>query len=205
MVLTATLFLAPLASSPAHASNYQQGDLVVGKVAPNTQVWFGDQVLPVSHAGLYVFGLARNAAPEVTVKTQFDSDPVVQTLVVQQRIYAEQKINGLPAKKVNPEPKVRLRINADNSKIGAVRASLTQAEWLAQPWILPVDGRISGVYGARRILNGVPKSPHNGVDIAAPAGTPIVAPIAGQVALVHEDMFYTGKTIMLDHGLGVTW
>jgi len=188
----------------AHASTYQQGELVVGQVEPGAQVWLNGQPLQVSNAGLYAFGLGRNAKANAVITTRSAGVDTQQSLNVQQRSYPQQKINGLPAKKVTPDPKAGLRIGADNQKIGVVRRSQSQAEWLNSSWIMPVQGRISGVYGSRRILNGVPKSPHNGVDIAAAAGTPIVAPITGQVALVHKDMFYTGKTLMLDHGLGVT-
>ncbi|HCH33772.1 MAG TPA: hypothetical protein DE045_12585 [Oceanospirillaceae bacterium] len=200
----AVLFPALLMSAWAHASTYQQGQLVVGQVEPGVQVWLNGQPLPVSNAGLYAFGLGRNAKANGVITTRRAGVDSEQALSVTKRRYPEQKINGLPAKKVTPDPEVGQRISADNQQIGAVRASQSQAEWLGSSWIMPVQGRISGVYGARRILNGVPKSPHNGVDIAAAAGTAIVAPIAGRVALVHEDMFYTGKTLMLDHGLGVT-
>jgi murein DD-endopeptidase MepM/ murein hydrolase activator NlpD len=72
------------------------------------------------------------------------------------------------------------------------------------PFIWPVTGRISGVYGSQRILNGKPKRPHYGVDIAAPTGTPVKAPADGVVSLVHNDMFYSGGTLIVDHGHGLS-
>jgi|TARA_B110001469_G_scaffold51369_1_gene49898 murein DD-endopeptidase MepM/ murein hydrolase activator NlpD len=186
------------------ASDYQQGELVIGEVAPGTEVWLDDVKLQVSDTGLYVFGLGRNAAPEVTLVKRLDDAHSQTPLQVDQRQYLEQKINGLPSKKVTPKTQSTQRIGADNQKIGKVRQSRSSEHWLNYQWIWPVAGRISGEFGSQRILNGVAKNPHNGVDIAVAQGTNIVAPLTGEVALVHERMFYTGKTIMLDHGLGVT-
>lgn len=186
------------------ASDYQQGELVIGQVESGTDVWLDGVQVQVSDTGLYVFGLGRNAAPGVTLATRLNNIRTETPLFVKQRSYLEQKIDGLPSKKVTPNAESTQRIRSDNQQIGEVRQSHSQAHWLGQQWIQPVEGRISGVFGSRRILNGVPKNPHNGVDIAAAEGTNIIAPLAGQVALVHEQMFYTGKTIMLDHGLGVT-
>ena len=195
-------------SSFACASEYQQGELVIGQVEPGTQVWLDEVPLKVSDAGLYVFGLGRNAAHNMTLATRFNNTHTETLLLINQSRYLEQKIDGLPSKKVTPSAASTNNIRSDSQQIAKVRRSLSQNlsqnHWLAQQWLQPVEGRISGVFGSRRVLNGVPKNPHNGVDIAAAKGTNIIAPIAGQVALVHENMFYTGKTIMLDHGLGVT-
>ena len=209
VVARALIFSVLGLSGSVLAADYQQGELVIGYVEPGTQVWLGDVQLQVSSAGLYVFGLGRNAAVSVTLKTKSNNSASSQVPVnvqkkVQKRLYVEQKINGLPSKKVTPKTDASQRIRQESQLIGEVRQSRTEADWLGQAWINPVAGRISGVFGSRRILNGVPKNPHNGVDIAAAKGTNIVAPLTGRVALVHEQMFYTGKTIMLDHGLGVT-
>lgn len=199
------MMLVVLGVSPlVAASEYQQGELVIGQVAPGTEVWLDDVKLQVSDAGVYVFGLGRNAAPEMTLVKRLNDARSQTPVRVDQRLYQEQKINGLPTKKVTPKTQSTQRIGADNQKIGKVRKIRSPVHWLDYQWIWPVAGRISGEFGSQRILNGVPKNPHNGVDIAAAQGTNIVAPLTGQVALVHERMFYTGKTIMLDHGLGVT-
>jgi murein DD-endopeptidase MepM/ murein hydrolase activator NlpD len=88
--------------------------------------------------------------------------------------------------------------------IAAVRAKDTDRSWFADPFRWPASGRISGVYGSQRILNGEPRRPHFGVDIAAPVGTPVHAPNGGVVALAESDLYYTGGTVMLDHGHGIT-
>jgi len=195
-------------SSVSAASDYQQGELVIGQVVSGTKVWFDGAPVQVSDTGMYVFGLGRDAARESTLTTGLHDIRTDTPVSIKQRLYKEQKIDGLPSKKVTPNAISTQRIRLDNQQIGDVRKSYqkshSQVHWLGQQWVQPVAGRISGVFGSRRILNGVPKNPHNGVDIAAAEGTDIIAPLAGQVALVHDDMFYTGKTIMLDHGLGVT-
>jgi len=200
------------ASGISVASDYQQGELVIGKVESGTKVWLDGAPVPVSDTGVYVFGLGRDAAPRFTLTTALNNTRTEIPFLVTQRLYEEQKIDGLPSKKVTPNTASTQRIRSDNQQIKEVRKSYqkshsqtnSQIHWLGQQWVQPVEGRISGVFGSRRIFNGVPKNPHNGVDIAAPLGTGIIAPLAGRVALVHENMFYTGKTIMLDHGLGVT-
>jgi murein DD-endopeptidase MepM/ murein hydrolase activator NlpD len=65
-------------------------------------------------------------------------------------------------------------------------------------------GPITGVYGSQRVYNGVPKNPHYGVDYAAPTGTEVVAPAAGIVRLAHPDLFYSGGTMIIDHGHGLS-
>jgi murein DD-endopeptidase MepM/ murein hydrolase activator NlpD len=208
--LAMTLFVvgvsAPVTATLATASDYhQQGELVIGQVDPGTDVWLDSVQLKVSDDGVYVFGLGRNAVPRLTLKTTLNNTHTKTVVLVMQRNYVEQKIDGLPSKKVTPKDDESINsIRSDNQKIGEVRQTHSRTHWLDQQWIQPIEGRISGVFGSQRILNGIAKNPHNGVDIAAAEGTNIIAPLTGRVALVHEDMFYTGKTVMLDHGLGVT-
>ena len=128
----------------------------------------------------------------------------MQTLRITQREYKIQRIDGLPQKKVTPDPASVKRISIENAMIKKVRAVDTDRAYFASGFDWPVKGPISGVFGSQRVLNGKPKNPHNGVDVAAPQGTAIVAPADGVVALVHGDMFYTGKTVMIDHGHGLT-
>jgi len=68
--------------------------------------------------------------------------------------------------------------------------------------VMPVEGIESTPFGAQRYVNGKPKSPHSGIDIAAPEGRPITAPLAGEVLLV-EDMFLNGTLIAIGHGKGL--
>ena len=125
-------------------------------------------------------------------------------LSLTKRTYNEQHINGLPQKMVTPPKEVLERIRHDNKQVAEARRLRDERIDFAQDFVWPSEGPISGVYGSRRILNGVPKRPHFGVDVAAPTGTAIVAPADGIVTLWHPDMYYSGGTMIIDHGHGVS-
>ncbi|MFP4004463.1 MAG: M23 family metallopeptidase, partial [Alphaproteobacteria bacterium] len=129
---------------------------------------------------------------------------IVRTLKPEKRDYEIQRIDGLPDKYVTPRsPETIERIKREVKLKAAARPTDTQATWYAGEFVWPAKGRISGVYGSQRILNGKPKRPHYGVDVAAPAGTPVVAPAPGIVRLAEKDMYFEGGLIFLDHGHGV--
>ena len=187
------------------SGQFVQGGLVMGQAASGSSVTLDGLGVDVASDGAFVFGFGRDAALKAQlVVTGPDGGREVRDLVVARQTYDVQRIDGLPERKVTPAPEDVMRIKEDNAKIGAVRARLSPKTDFLSGFVWPVIGPISGVFGSQRILNGEPKNPHNGVDVAAPVGAPIVAPAAGVVALVHDDMFYTGKTIMIDHGLGLT-
>jgi murein DD-endopeptidase MepM/ murein hydrolase activator NlpD len=133
-----------------------------------------------------------------------DSKVELRHLVVEKREYKIQRIDGLPPKMVTPPEAVLARIRAENGRIAEARA-VDRAEPLFESgFVWPALGPISGVFGSQRVLNGEPKRPHFGVDIAAPAGTPVTAPADGVVVIAHPDMYYTGGTVLIDHGHGLT-
>lgn len=203
------LFAALVFALPAHALElsgaFVQGGLVLGQVDPGSEVTLDGAPVDVGANGAFVFGFGRNApAKAQLVVTAPVGGREIRDLAITPQTYKVQNIKGLPARKVTPKPEDVARIKADNAKIWAVRGTLTPDTRFLSGFIWPVTGPISGVFGSLRILNGKPKNPHNGVDVAAPRGTKIVAPAAGVVVLVHGDMFYTGKTLMIDHGLGLT-
>ena len=178
-----------------------QGSLLIGRVAPGSSVSVMGKSVRVSEEGLFLMGFGRDATEPVDLRV----GPVKCTLQPKKRTYKITRIDGLPARKVTPRaPEDLARIRADNAAIREVRRLDTPATDFASGFQWPVTGRLSGVFGAQRILNGKPRQYHNGVDIAAPAGTPIVASAPGRVVLVHQDMFFAGKTVMLDHGHGLT-
>ena len=118
--------------------------------------------------------------------------------------YQIQRINGLPPKMVTRSKRMLDRIRAENRIIAQARTRDTAQDLFESGWVWPAIGRISGVYGSQRVLNGKPRRPHSGIDIAAPTGTPVVSPADAIVAMIHHDMYYTGGTIILDHGHGLT-
>ncbi|MFQ5765707.1 MAG: M23 family metallopeptidase [Rhodospirillales bacterium] len=182
-----------------------QGGLVVGRTEPGTQVAVDGRRVRVSAEGAFLIGFGRDAGPLVSLRIQHpDGTRTERTLAVAAREYPVQRIDGLPRKQVEPGPEELARIRDDNAKIADVRRRDTGEPFFASGFIWPAQGPLSGVFGSRRILNGKPRQPHNGVDVAAPRGAPVVAAADGVVALTHPEMFFTGKTVMIDHGHGLT-
>ncbi len=184
---------------------FTQGGLVLGTVAPGSEVTVEGRPVRVSAGGRFVFGFGRDHAPSAKLTLVLPGGQVVQrTLDVEPRTYRVQRIDGLPPKQVTPPKEVLDRIRADNVKIGKARANDTAQTWFAGGFVWPALGPISGVYGSQRILNGEPRRPHYGVDVARPTGTPVTAPAPGRVRLAENDLYFTGGTVILDHGHGVS-
>ena len=112
-------------------------------------------------------------------------------------------INLLAKKKVEPIKEDFKRIINDKEKISLSKKIGEKKKLFDKKFILPVNGRLSGVFGSQRILNSKPRRPHYGIDIAQKKGTPVIAPSSGKVKLVDYGMFFTGNTIVVDHGLGL--
>ena len=181
------------------------GGLIIGTTAPGNSVAVDGNTVRVSPAGLFLLGLGRDAAGDVRVDiTGPDGVTSGQLIHIPARNYDIQRIDGLPRKQVTPDPETQERINAESGLIKAARRNDGATAYFANGFRWPVTGPISGVFGSQRILNGEPRNPHNGTDIAAAEGTPIVAMGDGVVTLANDDMFYTGMTVMLDHGHGLT-
>ncbi|NDF13108.1 MAG: M23 family metallopeptidase, partial [Proteobacteria bacterium] len=115
--------------------------------------------------------------------------------------YDIQKLS-LPETMVTPPKDVLARIDSDKMAIRKARAKISEPCNFFGTFSRPAEGIISGTYGSQRILNGKPKNPHMGMDIAGKVGTPVKAPLAGTVSLI-RDMYYTGNTVLIDHGCGV--
>jgi len=182
----------------------EQGGLVIGKVEPDQTVILDGITVPKDKAGTFVLGFERNASPTAALTiVEKDGSKTTQQLVIQKRDWAIQEIDGLPPAKVTPPPSVYAQIKADSAAIRKVRGQISHIALFKSGFIRPVEGIVSSTFGSQRILNGQPKSPHSGQDIAAPTGTPVFAVADGVVSLAHPDMYYTGKSVMIDHGLGL--
>lgn len=182
-----------------------QGQLVRGSVPVDGRVTVLQRNLRIGPAGEFVFGLGRDAPSPLTVFVSTASGcKAVVKREVQARRYRIEKVDGLPPRTVDPNPEEARRIAAESARIRAARAGDTPLrDWTAAlAW--PARGRISGVYGSQRVLNGQPKDPHLGLDIAAPTGTTVRAPWSGRVTLAAPDMVLTGGTLVIDHGHGVS-
>jgi len=204
-----TIIAVPLLfGSPATALElngpFIQGALILGKTEPGASVLLDGNPIAALPNGRFVFGLSRNAGPKALVTARLrDGRVKARTIKIQKRKYRIQRITGLPKRKVTPQKRDYKRINRERDLLNKTREQLTLSAEFLDGFIWPAHGRISGVYGSQRILNGKPRAPHLGVDVAAPTGTPVVAAASGTVTLTHKGMFFTGKTIQIDHGLGV--
>lgn len=181
-----------------------QGGFYVGKVAADSKLWLGDQKLKLSPEGYFAFGLNWKQGGMVKFRLlDAKGAEYPQRLTVSKQKYDVQHIDGLPPKMVTPPREVLNRIKADSTRVKKARTTDSDRQDFRRDFIWPVRGRISGKFGNHRILNGTPKSPHTGMDIAAPTGTPIMAPLGGEVTMV-SDLYYTGNTLIIDHGFGVS-
>ena len=205
------LLLAALAAPSAQAAGLhlkgalEQGGLVEGVAAPGAQVTLDGKKLALAPDGSFAFGFGRDAKTAATLAVVWpDGKRETRTLSIARREWRIQRIDGLPERAVTPTPEDMVRIRAESLLLRKARHRATLAAWFRGGFVWPAAGKISGIYGSQRILNGEPRQPHLGVDIAAPVGTPIVAAADGVVSLVHDSMFFTGKTLAIDHGLGVS-
>ena len=198
------------AATPMLMGDLTQGSLIRGKLPAKSQVFLNGKALTISENGEFVFGFGRDASLHHELTWRLDNEPSADAtmgkmvLNLSKREYKEDKIEGVAQKYVSPPQNVLDRIRQDNREIAKARSFNTDSLDFTQNFILPAKGRISGVYGSRRIFNGEPKRPHFGLDIANKTGTNVVAPAAGIVRLAHSDMYYSGGTLIVDHGFGVS-
>jgi murein DD-endopeptidase MepM/ murein hydrolase activator NlpD len=182
-----------------------QGHLIFGRAAPGTAVVFNGQAVRVSPRGQFILGLDRDEPPKVELRiTPPGGVEQRHEYGVRARAYDIQRLDGLPDAQVNPPPEAQARIAQDYEQVRAARMRDTERDDFARGFAWPLTGRISGVYGSQRILNGLPKQPHYGVDVAAPVGARVRAPASGVVSLAVSDMYFTGGTLMIDHGHGLS-
>ena len=181
-----------------------QGHFILGKTDPNVKILIGKKEIKVSQDGNFVFGIDRDQKYDLTFTKIVDGKKNIITKRVLKRKYKIQRIDGLPENKVTPPESVYKRIKKENNAIGEARAINSNLQFYKNKFIMPVEGIISGVYGSQRILNGKPKWPHYGIDIAAKQGTMIKSSGSGVVTMAEDDLYYTGGTIIMDHGHGIS-
>lgn len=184
---------------------WQQGGLIIGKVPEGAMVEYAGRKLQLSPKGEFVFGLGRDAKPVATlIVIAPDGARTEHQFAVKQRKYNIQKVTGVPQRTVEPDPAQVERAKREAQMANDARKADLPLRFFSQSFQWPLIGPITGVYGSQRFYNGVPNAPHYGVDIAKPVGTIVKAPAGGVVTLVHQDMFFSGGTLIIDHGHGVS-
>ncbi len=193
------------AFSAEFKGKFKQGSFILGKTTPGSKVIIDDRKVKVSKEGYFAFGLDRDRKNNIIIKVFKNGSPEIIEKKILQRKYKIQRIDGLPPKQVTPPPEVYEKIKKDNILIGKARSINTAYDYFKDKFIYPIDKYIiTGVYGSQRILNGKPRRPHYGIDFHAPEGTPVKAMMDGEVTLAEKDMYFTGGTIIFDHGHGIS-
>lgn len=194
----------PLAAAPGLPSQgLAQGGFVAGRVAPGSRALLDGKPLRVGPGGEIAFGFGRDHDAEAVLSLAPPGGrPEAQRLAIARRAWDVQHITGLPPAQVTPDAEALRRIQAERARLAAARATDSGRTDFVAGFLRPARGRTSGVFGSQRILNGQPRQPHYGYDIAAPVGTPILAAAAGVVTLA-ADFFFFGKLVVIDHGHGV--
>lgn len=205
------LYLIALVIAPNTAGSIEvtrgkllQGSLLLLQVDTSSTVTVNGETIPVSANGKAIVGFHRDETePLHIIETLKDGSKKELTLKPKLRVYREQRINGLPENMVTPPDKVLKRIVEDRKQVTKARSYSTSINAFEKIFSWPIKGIITGTYGTKRILNGKPRAPHYGIDIAAPKGTPVRAPQAGIIRMA-KNLYFTGWTIILDHGHGLS-
>ena len=203
---------AATSAPPALPTSVPQGALVRAKVSPGSQVSLlraGSSAQPlalrVGPQGDIVFGVGRDEIGPMQLSLTIPGHaPSRRSLAVARRVWKIERVQGVPESTVNPPAEIAARIAREQAEVAAARQRDDDRDDFAGKFLLPLEGRVSGVYGSQRVYNGTAKSPHSGLDIAAGQGTPVHAPAGGLVSFAKPDLYLTGGTVLLDHGHGVS-
>lgn len=183
---------------------FSQGGMVLGKCPPPCTATINGKVLRVTRQGDFVFGFGRDAPLQQSLSVKGANLPQKPyTFTIKKRKYSIQSVTGVPQATVNPPPEVMERIAREQAMVNAARNVNSERTDFLSGFTWPLKGRISGIYGSQRIYNGQPGNPHYGLDIAAPVGAPVKAPMKGVVRLAEPDLYFSGGTVILDHGHGI--
>ena len=194
-------FITTSSFAATFSGTFIQGSFILGKTKPGSEVFVDKRKVKVAPDGFFAFGLSRDRKNDVVIT--INSKKIIKKVL--KREYKIQRIDGLEEKKVTPPEEVYERIKRENKWIGEARAINSDLTFFKKNFINPLENAIvTGVYGSQRILNGKPKWPHYGIDFAADEGTEIKAMLDGIVTLAEPDLFYTGGTLIFDHGHGVS-
>ncbi len=192
--------------APEFSGEFTQGGLVLGRAPPGSRITLDGKPVPVTPTGHFLLGFGRDAGPASDLQVTLTGGATrwQSRLAVAPREFRIQRINGLPPAQVTPPPEVLKRIRDESVKVARARAGARASPDFLAGFQWPVEGPITGVYGSQRILNGEPRQPHYGVDVGVPTGTLVRAPAPGLVVLAEPDLYFSGGTLILDHGYGLS-
>ena len=197
------IFFSKISFSVEFQGDFVEGALIKGKVSPSGKIFLDKEVLKVSSNGLFVFGIEKGKK-NILIEVRENGEKKVFNKKIKQRKFSVQKINGLPKKMVSPGKEEMTRIKKEQVFFDRMRSINSNSEFFYSKFLRPAKGVVSGVFGSQRILNGKSRNPHLGLDIANKKGTPIKATADGVVTLAEKNLYFTGGTIAIDHGHGVT-
>tara|TARA_B100000029_G_scaffold476009_1_gene519799 strand:+ start:14142 stop:14996 length:855 start_codon:yes stop_codon:yes gene_type:complete len=183
--------------------SFTQGGILFGKTNYKNKIYFNERKVFVNDEGDFVLAIERDNELENFIVIESLNKKETHKILISKREYKVQRIDGLPKNKVTPSKEEMKRIKKESVKIKKSKIIFLNKTLYKSGFIWPVKGIITGKYGNQRILNGKPRRPHYGLDIAAKSGTKIVAPSDAEVVLIMEDSFFNGKMIILNHGLGL--
>lgn len=182
-----------------------QGGFIIGHAPQASRIVLNDTDIRQAPTGHFAFGFGRDAGSDAQLVIEFaDGTRWQKTLDIAQREYQIQRVNGVPQRTVTPDPKHLKRIRDEAARVRTARRDHHELNNFLETFVWPAQGPITGVYGSQRFYNGEPRSPHYGVDVAGPAGTPVVAPAGGVVTLAEPDLYFSGGTLIIDHGYGIS-
>ena len=182
-----------------------QGGLLIGTAPMTSHVTLDGEQLETDSKGRFVIGFHRDDSQTQLLQIQNDDGSTQAHIITPEaRDWDIQRIDGLAQKYVTPPAKTLARITSDRDAVQKARQPALEGTQIFETgfrW--PVSGPVTGVYGSQRILNGTPRQPHYGIDIAAPKGTNVITSAPGIVTMA-MDLYYTGWTVIIDHGLGLS-
>ena len=197
------IFITNQVSALELKGTFEQGSLIIGKTNPSNEIYVDQKKLKVSKEGYFVFGISRDRKKNIIISISEDNKTSQVIKSVKSRKFKVQKIDGLPKRKVSPNDEDMKRIRKEGKLIAKAKNVNSDLSFFFKDFIRPVDGITTGVFGSQRVLNGKPRRPHYGIDIAAPKGTKIKNSNSGNVLLAANNLFFTGGTIIIEHGHGL--
>ena len=204
-IIILLFFITSHVKAVEFTGKFIQGHFILGKTDPSAKIIIDKKLVKVSSDGYFAFGIEKDRKLDIVISETINdkNNKIIKKIL--KRKYNVQRIDGLPKKKVTPPEEFYARIKRENKLIGKAREIDSNLSFFKEKFIIPVDDAIiTGVYGSQRILNGIPKWPHYGLDFAKKKGSPVKAMNNGIVTLSQSDLYYTGGTIIFDHGHGIS-